>query len=301
MVNLRQAEAHGPATAPGKFAHEPDLVRRLGQVPIFLAQAVGPLKNAATVTAENIGEREHLVVGRVRARNVTTVGHLVEERATGREAERASSHRVVDQLGHRGQIVGRCGSLIEAPLTHHRGAHRAVADQPTDVWTFRNAIEPGQVAAVTGPVPRQTFENRRPGNVFDALHHLGQKLTGAPIVRHWSEGDPAVAQGHGRDAVPAARRADRIPCQLRIEMRVDIDKARGDEPVRRIDRAHGVTCPAGLDRHDAITAHHHICTKRSTSGAIDYGAVANYQVCLHANLHGDIAMIVSLARQPGVR
>ena len=47
----------------------------------------------------------------------------------------------------------------------------------------------------------------------------------------------AVAEHDGRDAVPARRRADRVPGELRVEVGVDVDEARRDEPAVGVDLA----------------------------------------------------------------
>ena len=73
------------------------------------------------------------------------------------------------------------------------------------------------------------------GDVLDRLHHLGE--IGVVGRAHRRERDAAVADGDRRDAVPARGRADRIPRELRVEMGVDVDEPRRDEPPVGVDLA----------------------------------------------------------------
>ena len=144
-----------------------------------------------------------------------------------------AAHRLGEQVGHGRQIVGGRRSLLDAALAHRVLAQRAVADHAADVEALRHAADAVEVLAVGHPVPRQAVEDRVAGNVFDALHHRGQELAVLGLARR--EGDAAVAHHDAGDAVVAAAGSDRVPRQLGVEVGVDVDEARRDEPVGGID------------------------------------------------------------------
>ena len=88
-------------------------------------------------------------------------------------------------------------------------------------------------------------------DVLDRLHHLGEVL--AVLGAHRRERHAAVAHHHRRHAVPARRREQRVPADLRVEMGVQVDEARRDQPVGRVDLASAAAVDLA-DRDDAVAA-----------------------------------------------
>ena len=72
-----------------------------------------------------------------------------------------------------------------------------------------------------------------PGDVLDALHQLDQPLVAIRGRRR--EADAAVAHHHGGDAVPRARGDPRVPRDLRVVVRVDVDPPGRDQPAVGVD------------------------------------------------------------------
>ena len=174
----------------------------------------------------------------------------MQKRAAGAEAQRAAAQGLGEQIGHGRQIVGGRRVLLDATLTHRVLAQRAVADHATDVEPLRHAPHAVEVLAVGHPVPRQTVENRVAGNVLDALHHRRQDLAVLGLAR--GERDAAVAHHDAGDAVVAAAGPDRIPRQLRVEVRVDVDEARRHQPIGGIEHPRRRADDVGRDIDDLI-------------------------------------------------
>ena len=176
-VVLQQPEADRSAAAPADLAHPRHLGagrRNVGVVALALADAAGALEHTGAVATEHVGEREQLVGLGVGAGHRTAVGHLVEERAAGAETQRSGPHRLGEQVGHHGQVVGRRRLLFEPACTHRVLTQCAVPDHATDVEALRQPGHALEVLAVRHPVPRQSLEDRVARDVLDALHHRRQ-------------------------------------------------------------------------------------------------------------------------------
>ncbi len=200
----------------------------------------------------------------------------MEEGARRREAQSAPAHRFVDELAHRRDVVRRRGLLAEAALSHDVVAHSAVADHPTDVHALGHLVDAGEVLAVGDPVPRQALEDGRRRDVLDGLHHQREVLAIVRTARR--ERHAAVAHHDGRHAVPARRRSDRIPRELRVEMGVDVDEPGCDDAIGRVDLDACSLAVQVTDRRHSIAEHADVGPHHRRSGAVDHGAIAHDQV-----------------------
>ncbi len=280
-VAVGQAEADRAAAAPAGLAHPRDLGSRVAELLVVtFAEAHRAFEDARAGAAEHVGERQQLVGGRVRAGHRAAVGHAVQERAAGREAERARRHRFFEERRHRVDVVGPRRLGAEPALAHHVRAQRAVADEPAGVGALRHPVERGVELAVRLPVPRQAVEDRVAGDVLDALHHLREV---GPIIRPARrERDTAVAEDDARDAVPAAGRGDRVPRQLGVEVRVDVDEAGRDDRTRGVDVAPAGFTDRRFDGGDAIADDPDITVIGGRPGAVDDHTPANHDVVAHS-------------------
>ena len=76
------------------------------------------------------------------------------------------------------------------------------------------------------------------------------------------------------------RRAERIPGDLRVEMRVDVDEAGRHDQTARVD----LLAPGAVDladRGDAIAGDGDVAFERRRAGAVDDGAAANDEIGFH--------------------
>src|SRR5262249_27447889 len=135
-----------------------------------------------------------------------------------------------------------------------------------------------EIAAVILPRPRQAVQDGMARNVLDRLHHAGQQfLVGGPAGR---EGDAAIAEQGRRDAMPAHRRAIRIPADLGVEMGVDVDKAGCDGHTLGVDLALGRTVELA-DTGDRTVLDAEVCTHWRRPGAVDQHATSDGDVVTH--------------------
>jgi hypothetical protein len=231
------------------------------------------------MATEHVADGEQLVGRGVRSGHGATVGHAVEHRARRREPERAGADRLVDERGHRRDVVGGRGRVVEAALAHRPVADRAVADHAADVDALREAVELGEVLAVRLPVPREAVEDAGGGDVLDRLHHLGEVLAVLGLARR--EGDAAVAEHDRRDTVPARRRRHRVPADLGVEVGVDVDEPRAHDATFCLDRLAAVAVDIAHGR-DPVARHRHVAPERRSPGAVDHRPVPDHQVVSHA-------------------
>ena len=252
----------------------------LSSLVVAFAEAHRAFEDAGSRAPEDVGERQQLVGGGVRSRHRASVGHAVQERAAGREAERTGCHRLLEKRRHGVDVVGLRRLRVETTLAHHVGAQRAVADEPAGVGSLRHPVERGVELAVRLPVPRQAAEDRIPWDVLDALHHLGE--VGAILWPARRERDAAVPEYDARDAVPATRRGDRVPRQLGVEVGVDVDEAGRDDRAGGVDVAPARLVDRRLDGRDAIARDRDVAAVWRRAGAVDDDASANHDVVAHS-------------------
>ena len=148
-------------------------------------------------------------------------------RARRRRSASSTSAHIARELG-RGRRLARLGR--EAAIAHRVVPHRAVTDHPPDVDALRQQVERVEVLAVGLPAPREPVEDAARGDVLDRLHHLGEVL--AVLGAHGRERHAAVAHHDRRHAVPARRAEQRVPADLRVEVRVQVDEARASRAGR---------------------------------------------------------------------
>ena len=115
-------------------------------------------------------------------------------------------------------------------MSHDVEPHGAVTHHAGHVDRRGHRVQGVEVFAVGLPVPRQPGQDGFSRDVLHGLHHFGEKLPVGGLAGR--EGDAAVAEQGGGDAVPGDGRQHRIPADLRVEVGVQVNKSRRDrEPV----------------------------------------------------------------------
>ena len=283
-VGLADAERHRPSGAAADLGHPVDLA---GDVLVVRAVPLEPRRNLehpALVPAEHVADREQLALVGPRAGNRASVGHPVQQGAARGEPERTGADRLVDEVAHRRDVVvgrdlvaGR-GLRRQAALAHHVVAQRAVADHPAVVDALREPVDRAEVLAVGGPVPREAVEDRVAGDVLHRLHELGEVLAFVRCARR--ERHTAVPEHHARHAVPAAARAERIPGDLRVEVRVDVDEPRRHDLALGIELARAAILDRA-DGGDAVAVDRDVADPAGRARAVDDETVANDEIVGH--------------------
>ena len=208
----------------------------------------------------------------MRARHVSPVGQVVTEEARCGESDRTRS----DRLGHHiGQLVLLLlrRLLFDRALAHHVEADGAVSHHTRHVDRRAQRLERVEVAAVVLPAPWKTVQDRVLGDVLDRLHHPGEQLPVAGLTG--SEGHSAVSEQRRGHAVPGDGSQQRIPADLCIEVRVDIDEAGSNRVPRSID----LFPPGGADlsdRGDGVAIDGNVCSDGLVPRPVDHHASPNH-------------------------
>jgi hypothetical protein len=127
------------------------------------------------------------------------------------------------------------------------------------------------VAGVVDPLGQrleavEELREGRPSPVDPGRHRLGRDVLGPLEIpdheilvgrRAGREREPAVAHDDGRDAVPARRRAEGVPEDLRVHVRVGVHEAGRDHLPVGVDLLPRMLTDAA-DRHDATVPDAHV-------------------------------------------
>ena len=266
-IHEQRRDVHRPAVALGD-ALEPGNGRR---------HALGQHEDAFADLPEGAGELEELVlVGEARGHRDAVLAVVLLERR-GREADRAGVQALDDETLHLRHFgCGRralCGVLVQ-----DIGAHRRMADERSDVRHDAAALEHLQVFRVGLELPLHAGAQRIERHAFD----VRQIAQGEVAVRGAAgrDGEAAVADHHARHAERDGRRGERVPDELGVEVRVEIDDARRErEPLRVHAGAPGAHVAA--DRGDAAVRNGEAAVPRRRTGTVDQPGVVDDQV-VHA-------------------
>ena len=193
-----------------------------------------------------------------------------------RHADRAGGDAFGDELGHADDVVVGGGLVGRAALAHHEGAHRAVRHLGGDVERARDAVERVEVLAAPTASPTGSPRARTgAGDALDALHQADEPVVA--VGRGGREADAAVAHDHGGDAVPDRRREQRVPGDLAVVVRVDVDEAGRDREAGGVELlATGLV--DGADRGDAAVVDGDVGERRTSTAAVDHGSVPDHQI-----------------------
>jgi hypothetical protein len=98
------------------------------------------------------------------------------------------------------------------------------------------------------------------------------------VVRHHRrEADTAMPHHHSADAILARRRQQRVPHDLAVEVGMDIDPARRDQPVAGVD-LFATAAHRAANGADAPLIDGYIAGKSGSAGAVDNRSVADDQI-----------------------
>ena len=89
----------------------------------------------------------------------------------------------------------------DGAVAHHVDAHRQMRDLRADIDSAGPAIEFVHELGEGFPFPVQAGGEDRIGNFLDAFHQIHQRA--AMFLFYGREADPAIAEHHRGDAVPA--------------------------------------------------------------------------------------------------
>ena len=257
------------------------LAADLGHVAGREIAADGDLHQAALDLAHDRDEGVHFL------RRCLAAGHrlagiaVVADRNGGAEADGAGLHRLMHQLLHRADFVGRRGTLGRL-FAHHIETQRRMAEQRRHVDRRAALFESIEILREGFEWPRhaearfQRFE----AHAFDLLEGLHDHLAMDFPGRRYTEA--AVADHRRGDTVPRRDGQHAIPQDLGVVVRVHVDEARRDDLAGRVDRLRRGTL--GLaERHDLAVLDAEVADEARLAGAVDDGAAGNPEVERHGH------------------
>ena len=219
-------------------------------------------------------EREELRLVREPARHrQPAVAHV--RLGGGRpEADRARDHRLAHEAAHRGHFLGG-GHAVLAVAAHHPLADRRVAEQRGHVEARVAALEVIEVLRERLEAPGDAGAHGGQRHALD-LHQRAhdQVAVGGAAGR---DGEAAVADDGGGDAVPDAAGGIRVPRVLGVVVGVDVDEAGGDHEAARVDLARAALADLA-DRADAPVLDGHVGPPPRLAAAVHHGAAANHEI-----------------------
>ncbi len=233
------------------------------------------LEHAVPDVAHRAADSQQLSLAGESSRHQILVLGAMEHRARGGESQRAGLERIAHEGRHLRDVVGGRFLVARPALAHHVGAQRAVRHLRADVEHARHLLDRVHVFGKRFPAPLDSFGERAAWNVLDPFHQADQKLL-LPRL-HRRKADPAVAHHDCRNAVPARRAEVRIPRDLAVVVRMDVDPSRRHHEARRIDFAPR-RARFRADACDHSVVDRDVAVERRRSAAIDNFAVSNYQI-----------------------
>ena len=214
-----------------------------------------------------------LLVGRRHRGNRTAPVPQVEAGSIGREAQGPSPYGLGHDRSHGGDLVIGGRSLVGG-VAHDVEPDRGMTDVTAEVDQRAPAADRLEVLGIGLEVPDHAGFEGGHAHVFDLVE--GSKQRG-PVLG--PGGCDAVAAVPGDDAghpVPTGGGQRRVPEDLGVVVGVDVEKARGYQPPRRIDLRIGRHLTGDLHHHAARDAY--VCPHGRTAGPIDDHAPSNSQL-----------------------
>ena len=211
------------------------------------------------------------------AGHVATVRQHVSNESRRRKSHGPIRNRLPHDIGHL-PAFGLGGLFVYRAFSHHVEPHCAMTHQAAHVDGRIQGFQCVQVTPIAFPGPGQALQDEIRRNVLDGFHHAGQQLVVPGANR--GEGHATISDQSRRHAVPADGRKQGIPADLRIEVRVDVDKTRGHDVASRVDLASPGRFDV-TDLSDQVRVDREIASGRLTADPVDEQTAANHNIVRH--------------------
>ena len=119
-INLGQGHRDVAVCRPADVGVQPDLVLYRVLRPVADVHVGGSHLKDPTPVTQHVGKGHQLVGRGLSTRDVSPVGHLVQQGPRGGEPQGAGSQRLVDHGGHGSDVLGGRWSLVHGSLPHGR-------------------------------------------------------------------------------------------------------------------------------------------------------------------------------------
>jgi hypothetical protein len=240
------------------------------------------LDRAVIELRQHGGERDDLLGIGVVGRDTASVVGDVQLELRRREPARAFAERLPDQLLHRADLVAGRGPLGRV-VAHHVTTDRAVSD-------VRAHVHPDVPFEAVEELAEPTARERDPlgqgfrRHALDPAEHLGEP--GEVLGLRGGEREAAVADEDRRDPVPRRGGRRRVPVQLRVVVRVDVDEARRHGQAVGIE-LFGAPLVDPTDLGDAPVAHGDVGREGGQARPVDDPPAPDDEVEAHCGATSD--------------
>ena len=194
LVTIGEQEPNWPPGFPGKFRQPRELI-------VLVIEVAVHAEGARADGAQRRADRQKLLgIGIARGHHVA-LRRLVGIGARGGEAERARVQRLDGEAAHFDVILTCCRFQADRALAHDVDAQRQMRNLGGDIDGARPALERIEKIGKAFPFPRQTIGEDGIGNFLHAFHQVHERA--AMLRAHRCKADPAIAEQHRGDAMPA--------------------------------------------------------------------------------------------------
>ena len=262
----------GPPCGAGQFFEK-------GQVGLDVAGRLRDLDEALVTHAQHVGQIQDVLVGHDVGHHgravVIGLGRVGAE-PLDREAAQPGVHALVQQALHllpfRGRGGARLGRVEPHDVRHERGG-RHVLDA---VHALGRPVQRVEIFRDRLPVPFHAGFHGIVGNGFGAGH--GQHRAFAERGFDRREPETAIAQHDRGHAVPAGDGAPRVPADLGVVMRMQIDEPGCDDQPVGIDDRIGTAGRTPADPGDFSVLDPDVALKTRNARSVDDGASLDMNV-----------------------
>ena len=198
---------------------------------------------------------------------------VVGVRLRRRQSQRTVGQRVTEQRGHFLDLLGR-RVAADRVVAHRRQPDRRVADEESGV-DRDPPVEPDEPVAERRPLPVKPGAQRVERHALDPRQHPGEVvLLVGPRGR---QREATVSAEHGGDAVLHRRARGRIPEQLGVVVRVQVDEARRERLPLCVNGFRGLLVDV-TDRDDPPVTHADVAVTGGRAGAVDDLSIADQEI-----------------------
>ena len=228
-------------------------------------------ENAVAALAHGRDQRAHFaVIGQPRRHRPSALAVVRGRRAAGK-ADRASLHRFAHDCLHLCDLDCRGGALGRI-VSHHIGAHAAVADVGGDVDRTALAPKLRQVLGKGLELPRDAPAQHVQRHALDLGQVAHRDVAVLRLARR--DGEAAIADHRRRHAQRRRGPHTRIPGDLGVEVGVAVDDARHQAQAVGLDHLACRCAQVGPDLSDAAISDGDILDRRRAAGAVEDQGVA---------------------------
>ena len=233
---LEQQEQDRAIRPPRDAPHDPHVPIEARDIFTGHARVHHFQKSVATLTDSPTEGDELLFTGEGSGNRTAIQGDMHRGARCG-HPHGTGAHGFTRQARHLRDVLGRGRLVGSSTFPHHIRSQCAVCEKGRHIESPRRGIECIQVFGEGLPLPLHPRAQGIARDIFHAFHQ-----TNEPVAAGWlggREAHPAVSHHRRRYTVPQGLREIRIPTDLPVVVRMDVNPARRDDETIGIEGARG--------------------------------------------------------------